>query len=251
MDQLIGYLMDAARWLVIFILALVYPESYSAWQGRVIEIVRADELKVVRSGDRLGKIVNVRLYGVDSPLAVRQQPFGKEAEAYAVRRLWGTVVKVQPLPGLVKGSWYRPKKIVPHDDLHWEGNIKTRYDRVIALVYVEGVNIGEEYLTNGIAWWYKPFVPFELGYKHLQEQAQKARKGLWALPDPVPPWKWQKTPIADVNPWQRKKWTLFAFAAVGFLIVILSGMFLATLARRLFRRLRPRQHRQNASDPHG
>jgi len=76
MDQLIGYLVDAARWLVILILTLLHPEAYSPWQGRVMEIVRPDEFKVVRTtGERLGDTVNVRLYGVDTPLVIRQQPF--------------------------------------------------------------------------------------------------------------------------------------------------------------------------------
>jgi len=249
MDQLIGYLVDAARWLVIFILAFFYPESYSAWQGRVIEMVRADEFKVVRTtGIRRGETVNVRLYGIDSPLVIRQQPFGKEAEAYAARRVLGRVVSVQPLPGLVKGSWYIPTKFVPRDDFHWEGKVDQRYHRVIALVYVDGVNIGEDYLANGIAWWYEPFVPFELGYKHLQDEAQEARKGLWALPDPVPPWKWQKTPLVEVNPWQHQ--TRVAYAVVAVLILIMLGVLLVVLAKRFLRLLRPREHSQNAADSH-
>ncbi len=250
MDQLIGYLMDAARWLVIFILTTVYPQSYSSWQGRVIAIVRPDEVKVVRLGDVPTQPINVRLYGVDSPLVVRNQPFGREAEAYAVRRLLGQVVRVQPLPGLVKGSWYRPEKLVPIDDLHWEGNVDRKYHRVIALMYVAGVNMTEEYLTNGIAWWYKPFVPFERGYKHLQDEAQVARKGLWALQDPIPPWKWQKTPMAEVNPWQRRQRTLALAGVVGILAVILMGMVLMILLRRIFRLLRPRLHKQKASGSH-
>ncbi|MDQ7785100.1 MAG: thermonuclease family protein [Desulfomonilaceae bacterium] len=250
MDLLLGYLMDAARWVIILILAAVYPESYSAWHGRVMEIVRADEFKVARSGDILGELVNVRLYGVDAPLEVRKQPFGKEAKAYADRRLLGRVVKVQPLPGLVKGSWYRPEKLVPRDDLHWQGGAETRYHRVIALVHLEGVNINEEYLSNGIAWWYEPFVPFERGYKHLQDAAQKAGKGLWALPDPVPPWKWQKTPLAEVNPWQRKKWALVALAGAGVFIAVLFGLLLVQLAKRFLRLLRPRARRQHGSGSH-
>ncbi len=250
MDQLIGYFMDAARWLVIFILATVYPESYSPWYGRVIEIVRPDEFKVVRSGDILGEPVSVRLYGVDSPLDVRQQPFGKEAKEYAARKLWGSIVRVQPLPGLVKGKWYRPKKFVPLDDLHWQGNTDQRYQRVIALVHLDGINMNEDYLTNGIAWWYKPFVPFELGYKHLQDEAKKARRGLWALPAPVPPWQWQKTPLAEVNPWQRKKWTLVAVAAAGIMVVVLLGMLPVILIRRIIRPLRPAARKQDASDAH-
>ncbi|MFH1116966.1 MAG: thermonuclease family protein [Pseudomonadota bacterium] len=250
MEQVIGYIMDAARWLVLFILATIYPESYSPWHGRIIEIVRPDEFKVMRSGDILGVPVNVRLYGVDSPLVVRNQPFGKEAEEYAARRLWGNVVKVQPLPGLVEGRWYRPKRFVPLDDLHWQGNVDKRYNRVIALVHLDGINMTEDYLTNGIAWWYKPFVPFELGYKHLQDQAQEARKGLWALPDPVPPWRWQKTPLAEVNPWQRKKWSLFAAGVAGLMAVVLLVMLPVMLVRRIVRLLRPRARRKDASDAH-
>jgi endonuclease YncB( thermonuclease family) len=216
MDLFIGYLMDVARWVVILILTAVYPESYQAWRGVVVEIVRPDEFKV----DRLGHPVNVRLYGVDSPLVIRGQPFGKIARAYAERRLVGRVVKVQPVPGLIKGPWYRPK-ILPYDDLHWDDNVRNRYIRLMALVYLDGESLSEEYLKKGMAWWYRPFVPFERGYKYLEDQAREAKAGLWTLRDPRPPWEYQHTPISEVNPWQKKRGELLAFSGAGIAMALL------------------------------
>ena len=157
LDQLLGYFMDAARWLIIVVLTVIYPEHYTPWQGRVLEAVRPDEVKVMRGPD----ILNVRIYGVDCPLAVRGQAFGKEAREYTERRLLGKIITVQQIPANVKGPWYEPK-IIHEDDLRWEGNAR-KYTRVIGLVSVDGKSYGEELLRQGIGRWYRPFVPFERG----------------------------------------------------------------------------------------
>jgi len=230
--------MDFARWLVVAVLTMVSPESYAAWPGIVVEIVRPGEFKV----DKMGEVVNVRLYGVDCPLMVRNQPFGKEATAYAQRRLLGRVVQIQPLPGLIKGPWYRPK-ILPYDDLYWDGNVGSRYQRIIALAYVEGESISEDYLKNGIGWWYRPFVPFERGYKYLEDQARKAKVGLWATPEAKPPWEWQRTPIADINPWQRGGGTLVAFGGAA-----LATAAVVAMAVLLIRRLLSRARKTNQAE---
>ncbi|AFM25045.1 thermonuclease family protein [Desulfomonile tiedjei] len=204
MDYILGYLLAAARWLLIVILTFVSPEEFASWEGTVIKIVRPDEVRVKRPN---GDEVNVRLYGIDCPLLESGQPFAKEAMQFATDLLQGKEVTVQPLPGRVEGSWYYPS-IRAYDDLHWErGTVK--YTRVIGLVYLDGKSVSEEFLERGMAWWYKPFVPFERGYKHLEDTARENKTGLWAHADAVPPWEFQQTPITEkadrdrepVHPW--------------------------------------------------
>jgi len=219
MDLVIGYLMDAARWVLIFSLSWLYPGDYAAWPGKVTEVVRADEIKV-----KHGTIMEtVRLYGIDSPIwwetpnaeaaqvktapageedlsedsgaktatGPKPAPYGDQAVAYTKGRVLGKLVTVQPLPARVEGPWYKPK-IDVHD----------RYDRMIAMVSVDGENLNKDLVRKGLAWWYQPYVPFERGFKHLQDLAKADRQGLWAAPNPRAPWQWQGTVIEKLHPLQ-------------------------------------------------
>lgn len=220
-DLIIGYIMDFARWLIVLTLAFIYPETYTSWNGKVVEVVRGDEIKV----ERAGKVENVRLYGIDAPIwwgtksessgGKKQDPkgelkseeksstprrfapqeFGDKTKRYLEQRALGKAVTVQPLPSRIKGPWYRPK-VVMYD----------QYDRIIGLVHMyneKGRSLNEELLEKGLAWWYRPFVPFERGYKHLQDLAQEQGVGIWSKKGAAPPWEWQGTQIDKLNPLQR------------------------------------------------
>jgi endonuclease YncB( thermonuclease family) len=206
-DQFLGYLADAVRWLLLTMLALVHSEEFSPWSGTVVQIVRPHEI-MVRKNEQ--EVVNVRIYGIQCPLPDSRQFFAKEAMQYTSDKLLGKVVKVQPLPGRIEGKWYWPK-IRAVDRLHWDAN-RGKYNRVIGLVYLNGESLTDDFLANGMAWWFRPFVPFERGYKHLEDKAREAKVGLWAYPAPVPPWIFHKLPIVDgkaetdewVHPWVKK-----------------------------------------------
>ena len=43
----------------------------------------------------------------------------------------------------------------------------------------------------GMAWHFKKYSKDKL-YAQLEAQARKQQKGLWQLPNPVPPWEWRK-----------------------------------------------------------
>jgi hypothetical protein len=38
-----------------------------------------------------------------------------------------------------------------------------------------------------ISWWYRKY-----GLEGLEQKARAAKRGLWADPQPVPPWEWRK-----------------------------------------------------------
>jgi endonuclease YncB( thermonuclease family) len=219
MDLIIGYLMDGARWVLIFSLSWIYPGDYAAWPGKVTEVVRADEIKVKHGP----KIETVRLYGIDSPIwwetpntgaaqvkteatepedlsdetgakvaGPKPAPYGDQAVAYTKGRVLGKLVTVQPLPARVQGPWYKPKF-----------HVYDRYDRILGMVLVDGENLNKDLVRKGLAWWYRPYVPFERGFKHLQDLAKADRLGLWVAPNPRPPWQWQGTVIEKLHPFQR------------------------------------------------
>ncbi len=186
LDYILGLLMNAARWLIILVLSLMHPELYSPWSGEVVGVVRPHEIRVQRSKE---KIETVRVYGIHCPLGAK--PFAKEAREYVIDRVLHRRVKVQPLPGIVKGPWYSPD-IEAHDS----------YGRVMGLVTVDGKSLNEELLRKGIAWWYEPLVPFERGYKRLEDLAHEEAIGLWQYPDPTPAWNFKATHVGETNPLQ-------------------------------------------------
>jgi endonuclease YncB( thermonuclease family) len=261
-DLVVGYLMDFARWMMILVLSTLYPEVYSPWVGKAVEIVRADEIRVQRDG----QTYSVRLYGIDAPIGwkgesreppklhdensreetVRNretsiaipspQDYGNTAKDYVSRRALGKPVLVQPLPGSIKGPWYKPK-IQPYD----------RFNRMQAFVWIygeTGSSLNEELLKTGQAWWYSPFVPFERGFKYLEDGARRERLGLWAQTNPIPPWQWQGTKIVETNPVQRRGTLVLwvaGLAATGGMFGIIWGL-LTALVRRTAARKRRQHH---------
>jgi hypothetical protein len=48
-----------------------------------------------------------------------------------------------------------------------------------------------------LAWWYRKYLPFELELAQIEEEARKAKIGLWADPAPIPPWEYQPVPSGE------------------------------------------------------
>jgi endonuclease YncB( thermonuclease family) len=244
--------MDFARWMVILVLTALYPEVYTPWVGKAVQVVRPDEIRVERNGETY----SVRLYGIDAPIwwkgesqapsglakgnlhdeAVRNketsiaiptpQGYGKAAKDYVSQRALGKPVFVQPLPGSIEGPWHKPK-IRPYD----------RFNRIQAFVWVhgeDGDSLNEELLRKGEAWWYSPFVPFERGFKYLEDGARRDKVGLWAQTNPIPPWQWQGTTIHETNPLQKRGSLVMSVAGLAAILGILG--ILGSLLRALVRK---------------
>lgn len=178
--------MDFGRWVLILLLSTFSPEGYAPWTGPVVAVVRPDEIRVEKAP---GRVESVRLYGIDSPL--EPQPFAPQALRYVSGRVLGRLVVVQPLPGNIAGPWYNPT-VQRYD----------RYHRIIALVTIDGESLNKELLTKGVARWYRPYVPFERGFKRLEDLAREANEGMWAKANPIPSWVFQGAPIYKVQPFQ-------------------------------------------------
>jgi len=112
----------------------------------------------------------VRLAGIDAP--ERGQPFGKASK--------------QALSDLV----FRRDVVLDGDKID-------RYGRLVAKIEVDGRDINLEMIRLGMAWWYRKYADEQTVedrnlYAVAEEEAQKARRGLWADPDPAPPWDWRR-----------------------------------------------------------
>ncbi len=140
------------------------------FSGRVVGVADGDTLTVL-VGSRQ---VRVRLWGIDAP--ERKQPWSSRSrEALAARAM------------------------------HRDAIVATRgtdgYGRTLARVAVDGVDLGEAQVRDGMAWVYRRYSK-DRAMIALEDDARAARRGLWSLPDPEPPWAWRarEARTSDASP---------------------------------------------------
>ena len=56
----------------------------------------------------------------------------------------------------------------------------------------DGTHVNHELAKDGWCWWYRKYAPGDLDLEKLEKEAREGRKGLWADPQPVPPWESRK-----------------------------------------------------------
>lgn len=151
------------RLITIALLAALLPLWAAAdpFTGQCTSVSDGDTI-TVQSGRQE---VKVRLHGIDCP--EKDQPGGKEAKAYTERAVLHKSVVIHPTD-------------------------TDRYGRTVAWVVVGGQSLNAFLVAEGHAWWYQKYAPRERSLGEYQSQAQKARRGLWAKPNPIPPWDWRK-----------------------------------------------------------
>ena len=69
---------------------------------------------------------------------------------------------------------------------------KDRYGRWIGHVSVNGMDVNRQMIATGNAWHYAAYSK-DQSLADLQSQAKSQKLGLWAQPNPTPPWDYRKT----------------------------------------------------------
>jgi endonuclease YncB( thermonuclease family) len=46
--------------------------------------------------------------------------------------------------------------------------------------------------NDGWCWWYRKYAPGDMVLEGLESEARAGQIGVWADPQPVPPWEWRK-----------------------------------------------------------
>lgn len=143
------------------------PQRGETLTGRVVGVSDGDTLKVL-TPERTE--LKVRLAGIDTP--EKAQAYGKVAKYELSQLAFGRQVEVRVLT-------------------------RDRYGRSVALVAVEGRDLGLALLEAGMAWFYRDYqkdLPPDVrqAYDAAEAQARAAGKGLWRDPNPTPPWAWRK-----------------------------------------------------------
>jgi endonuclease YncB( thermonuclease family) len=66
---------------------------------------------------------------------------------------------------------------------------KDRYGRTLAVLTCAGVNANAEQVRLGWAWVYVRYAPKDSPLYGFQQEARRARRGLWADAEAIPPWE--------------------------------------------------------------
>lgn len=149
----------------VVLLVLLSPSpavAVSEYQGEVVRVMDGDTLEVLHNHHP----ERIRLSGIDCP--EKGQAYGQQAKHAASELVFGKEVTIQ-----THG----------HD----------KYKRPIGKVILpDGMNVNQELVKQGWCWWYRKYAPGDAVLEGLEKEAREGRKGLWADPQPVPPWEWRK-----------------------------------------------------------
>jgi endonuclease YncB( thermonuclease family) len=156
------HLKTLARITCLFLTPL-YAIAATQYNGTVVGVSDGDTIKVLDADKQLHK---VRLYGIDCP--EKKQAYGVRAKEFTSSKVFNEHVLVE---------------VQTHG----------RYGREVAIVFGKGFCLNEELLKAGLTWVYPQYYK-ERGqnWPALQAAAKASGLGLWADPNPIPPWEFRK-----------------------------------------------------------
>ncbi len=161
--------MNRLHLLLCLLLLLPTPTVTGAeFVARVLTVHEGDRLTIHHQGRK----DMVHLRDVDCPEL--KQPYGKQAKHATAAYIGNRDVVVRDLK-------------------------QDRQGRMTAdILLLDGRQIAHELVKEGLAW-VQPGGSGNQTLKDLEELAKAAGTGLWADPNPVPPWKWKSTRSAHHN----------------------------------------------------
>lgn len=71
------------------------------------------------------------------------------------------------------------------------------FNRIVAVVLANGVNVGQKQTHDGYAWANNRSI--SNAYLSLESQARKYKKGIWNTKNPISPWVFRKTFLSNVQ----------------------------------------------------
>ena len=153
------------RWIAVPILFVSLTTICHADEirAKVVSVADGDTVTVLDAEKVQHKI---RLSGIDAP--EKGQAFGAKSKERLSEKIGEKEVVVK-----------------------WKQ--KDRYGRVLGEIYLGDRHINLEMVQDGLAWHYKQYSKSK-ELAQAEDEARKAKKGLWADKDkePVPPWEYRK-----------------------------------------------------------
>lgn len=159
--------------LLATIASLTFPAASIAedYFYGVVNHVSDGDTAIVRSES--GEVKKIRFYGIDAPESEwegkwAKQPGSQEAKAFAKALLNGKKVKVR-----LTGD-------------------KT-YSREVGEIFLDNnISASDVIVKEGWAWWNSKYARRDSSLKHLEQRAKSRKAGIWAKPNPTPPWEWRR-----------------------------------------------------------
>lgn len=155
--------------------------------GKIVKVSDGDTVQFLQN-DHDFKL-KLRLYGIDAPetekgnkrtgkVSKPGQPYGEEAFKALKSKIYGKTVMIQILD-------------------------KDKYKRMVSVVWIGDRNINKEMVAEGWAWAYRKYLdrPHASEYIDAEEQARKAKRGLWKQANPTPPWEFRKKQRMEKEDW--------------------------------------------------
>jgi micrococcal nuclease len=151
----------------MIVLCLAGAAQAELWQAACVSVLDGDSLVVMHAGVKK----EIRLYGIDAPEF--DQSFGKQARLCARALAFNKKVAVEPIE-------------------------TDKYGRTVAKVHIAGDCLNELLIARGCAWVYTRYCrPAEKpAWEALEQDARQQALGLWAQPDPIPPWDFRAGKLA-------------------------------------------------------
>ena len=149
--------------LATLTLAVLLPPALAKADvpARVVAVHDGDTLTVLADRTR----VRVRLTDIDAPEL--GQPFGRRAKTALSDLCFGKLAEME-----TRG--------------------RDRYGRTLARVRCGGQDANAEQVRQGYAWVYIRYAPVDSPLYALELEAKNARRGLWGIRQPIPPWEWRR-----------------------------------------------------------
>lgn len=161
--------------LIFLLLSFALPAQEADLSGKVVAISDGDALTVLCNKEK----IKVRLYGIDCP--EMDQPFGTKARQFTSDLALGKVVTIHV-------------KDIDSNDL-----------TVGEVILPDRKVLNYELVNAGLAWHYVKDAPKEETLEALEKEARKAKRGLWADPNPIPPWEWRRGNRGELEKSEDKK----------------------------------------------
>jgi endonuclease YncB( thermonuclease family) len=146
--------------IIGLVAALAWAGAASALDGRVVAVHDGDTITVL-AGRRE---VRVRLAGIDAP--ERGQPHATASRRALADRVAGRTV-------------------------HVDERGRDAYGRSLGVVRERGVDVNREQVRAGWAWVFRRYA-HDPAWLADEQEARRARRGLWRDAHPVPPWTWRE-----------------------------------------------------------
>ncbi len=160
--------MRMKRFLTIFLFSLLcfaltncHSDKENQRTGKIIRVIDGDTVVMLTKEK---KQLRIRIADIDCP--EKKQAFGRRAKQFTAKEVGGKIV------------------VLIQKDID-------RYGRTVGYVmYDNGKDLSSELLKAGMAWNYRKYSK-KKQYQQWEDEARSKKAGLWALPNPTPPWEYR------------------------------------------------------------